>query len=331
MKIAVVVINFNGEKLLSKFLPTLIKNTSNADIYIIDNNSDDNSIDYIKSNFPKVKCIILDQNYGFAGGYNRGLNRVNADIFCLLNNDVEVTKNWIKPIYEVFDTNKNISIAQPKILNFKNKKLFEYSGAAGGFIDSLGYPYCKGRIFDSIEKDDGQYDFNKEIFWASGACFFIRKNVWNGLKGFDEDFFAHFEEIDLCWRAFNKDFKAILIGKSKVYHLGGGTLPVSGYKWYLNFKNSLILLTKNLPKKDLFKILSIRLVLDIVACVRFILMLQITPFFSVIRANYIFYTNFKYHYKKRKSINYKTNYWSTKSIIWNYFIKKEKKFTTISK
>ncbi len=331
MKIAVVLLNFNGEKLLNKFLPILVKYSAGADIYLIDNNSVDKSIEYVKSIFPSIKCILLDKNYGFAQGYNKGLIDINADIFCLLNTDVEVTENWLNPIHEVFKTNTDVSIAQPKILDFNNKKFFEYSGAAGGYIDFYGYPYCRGRVFESIEEDIGQYNDNKEIFWATGACLFIRKDVWIKLKGFDNDFFAHFEEIDLCWRAFNNNFKTISIGKSEVYHLGGGTLPLSGYKWYLNFRNSLILLTKNLPQKYLFRILLTRLILDFVASIRFLLKLQIIPIISIVRAHFFFFINFKTHYSKRNSIKNKHEYWSIKSVIWSYFIKKQKKYTNFSK
>jgi len=331
MKIAVVLLNWNGEKLLNLFLPTLVKNTNSSDIYVIDNNSHDNSIKYIKSNFPNIKCILLKQNYGFADGYNKGLSEINADVFCLLNTDVEVTEDWLKPIYEVFNKNKDVSIAQPNILDYNNRKSFEYSGAAGGYIDFYGYPYCRGRIFDFVEDDLGQYDNNENIFWASGACFFIRKKVWISLGGFDNDFFAHFEEIDLCWRAFNNSFKAVSIGESKVYHIGGGTLPKSGFKWYLNFRNSLILLTKNLPKKYLFKTLFIRLILDFFASFRFLIKGEFIPIISIIRAHISFYISFRSHYKKR-TLNYinKNNYWSIKSIVWAYFIKKQRIFTKLS-
>lgn len=331
MNITVVLLNYNGEKLLRKFLPILNTHTNDSDIYIIDNNSIDNSIEYVKLNFPNVKFILLDKNYGFAEGYNKGLKNINADVFCLLNTDVEVTENWLDPIYKIFNNNDKISIAQPIILDYNNRNRFEYAGAAGGFIDFYGYPYCRGRIFDSIEENNDQYNNNKLIFWASGACFFIRKNAWIRLKGFDNDFFAHFEEIDLCWRAFNQNLKTISIGESKVYHVGGGTLPLSGYKWYLNFRNSLILLTKNLPRESLFRILFTRLILDFIASLRFLLKGKFIPVLSIVRAHFSFYINFKSHYNKRISSKNKNNYWSTKSIIWSYFIKKDRIFTKISK
>jgi len=331
MNIAIALLNWNGEKLLKTFLPILYNYSNDSDIYIIDNNSSDKSIEYIKSNFPNIKCILLDKNYGFAEGYNRGLENINADVFCLLNTDVEVTENWLDPVYKIFSTNNNISIAQPIILDYNNRNKFEYAGAAGGFIDFFGYTYCRGRIFDSIEENNNQYNNNHEIFWASGACFFIRKDTWISLNGFDNDFFAHFEEIDLCWRAFNQNLKTVLIGESKVYHIGGATLPKSGYKWFLNFRNSLILLTKNLPVKYLFGILFIRLILDFIASLKFIINGRFIPVFSIVRAHFSYYINFRSHYNKRVLIKNKNNYWSTKSVIWSYFIKKDQIFTKISK
>ena len=332
MDIAIVLLNYNGEKLLNRFLPTLDKYSSyKSDIYVIDNNSTDNSIKYVKLNFPEIKCIPLDKNYGFAEGYNKGLTNIDADVFCLLNTDIEVTENWLEPVHQVFLSNNNISIAQPNILDYNQKNSFEYSGAAGGFIDSYGYTYCRGRIFDSLEEDLGQYNDNKEIFWASGACFFIRKNIWVSLGGFDNDFFAHFEEIDLCWRAFNQNLKITSIGSSKVFHVGAATLPISGYKWYLNFRNSLILLTKNVPSKFLFRILLIRLILDFISALRFLLKGKLAPILSIIRAHFVFYINYKSHYNKRVPILNENNYWSTKSIVWSYFIKKNRVFSKISK
>ena len=331
MNIAIVLLNYNGEKLLKTFIPILCKYSVGYNIYIIDNKSTDNSIEYIKSNFPDIKCILLDKNYGFAEGYNKGLLGINTDVFCFLNTDVEVTENWLDPVYKTFKNEIDVSIAQPNILDFNNKNNFEYAGAAGGFIDFFGYTYCRGRIFDSIEENRDQYNDNKTIFWASGACFFIRKNVWDNLEGFDKDFFAHFEEIDLCWRAFNKSFKSVSIGKSKVYHVGAATLPVSGYKWFLNFRNSLILLTKNLPKKYLFRILIARLLLDFVASLRFLINGKLVPVFSIVKAHFSFYRYFGTHYKKRTSILNKNKYWSINSIIWSYFVKKERVYSKISK
>ena len=206
MKTAVAILNWNGFSLLNKFLPSVIKNTpNNVDIYIIDNGSTDNSVNFIKTNFPSVKIINLDDNYGFAKGYNLGIKKINADIICLLNNDVEVTSNWIDPIIKLFKSEKNTAIIQPKLLDYNNRKMFDYAGAAGGFLDKFGYPYCRGRIYDNIESDDGQYDDISKIFWACGACFFIRKEIFELVNGFDENYWAHMEEIDLCWRTQNAE------------------------------------------------------------------------------------------------------------------------------
>ncbi|MEG2509406.1 MAG: glycosyltransferase family 2 protein, partial [Chryseobacterium sp.] len=216
-KLAIVILNWNGKSWLEKFLPSVVKFSENTDIYIIDNHSNDDSIPYVNLQFPKVKIILNDKNYGFAGGYNEGLKSVEADIYCLLNSDVEVTENWINPVLNLFDSNSSIAAIQPKILSYNNKENFEFAGAAGGLIDNLGYPYCRGRVFDDVEKDLGQYNDETEIFWASGCCFFIRSEDFWQQKGFDERFFAHQEEIDLCWRLINAGKKIFYTGKSEIY------------------------------------------------------------------------------------------------------------------
>ena len=330
MNLAIVLLNWNGEKLLKRFLPTLVKYSSKSNIYIIDNGSNDNSINYVKINFKKIKCILLKKNYGFSKGYNLGLKNINADLYCLINTDVEVTNNWLNPVIKLFKSNINISIAQPKILNYYKKDYFEYSGAAGGYIDSHGYPFCRGRIFSTIEKDHEQYNDNQKIFWASGACIFIRSKVWDELNGFDEDLFAHFEEIDFCWRAFNKNYNTFFISESKVFHLGAASLKISTFKWYLNFRNSLTVLVKNLPSKDLFRILFVRIILDIIAAYRFLIMGNLKLFISIFKAHIYLLLNFKRFYKKRSNILPKYRYWKVKSIVWDYFIKKKKIFTKLS-
>ena len=270
MEIAVVILNWNGLKLLEQFLPSVIQYSPQASIYVADNASTDNSISFVKDNFPTVKIIINKMNFGFAQGYNEALKHIDSEIYALVNSDVEVTENWLKPIIETFENEPKTAIIQPKILDFKRKEYFEYAGAAGGFIDKYGYPFCRGRIFDTLEKDNGQYDDNCKIFWASGACFFIRSSVFKNLNGFDTDFFAHQEEIDLCWRANNKSYVIKYNSQSAVYHLGGATLQkVNSKKTELNFRNSLLMLTKNLPKKQLFSVIFIRLVLDGIAAIQF--------------------------------------------------------------
>lgn len=219
-KIAVVILNWNGVKLLEQFLPSVLQYSEEATIYVADNASTDASVNFVKENYPSVKIIQNTGNYGFAKGYNDALQNVEAEIYALVNSDIEVTENWLKPIIETFDKEKQTAIIQPKILDFKNKEYFEYAGAAGGFIDKYGFPFCRGRIFETLEKDNGQYNDDCELFWASGACFFIRKEVYHELKGFDETFFAHQEEIDLCWRAANEGHIIKYNSKSVVYHVG---------------------------------------------------------------------------------------------------------------
>jgi GT2 family glycosyltransferase len=321
MKIAVVILNWNGQKLLEQFLPSVVQFSKNADIYVADNASTDDSIAFIKINFPTVKIIQNKENYGFAQGYNEALKQVNAAIFALVNSDIEVTENWLQPIIETFTNKPNVAVIQPKILDFKNKNFFEYAGAAGGFIDKYGYPFCRGRIFETLEKDENQYDDNYEIFWASGACFFIRSTVFNEMNGFDADFFAHQEEIDLCWRIFNKGYKIEYNSNSVVYHVGGATLNAGNpQKTFLNFRNSLLMLIKNLPKSKLFPILFIRLLLDGIAGIKFLLEGKPLHLWAVLKSHFYFYYLFLKNYKKRD--NFQSNeYYKTKSIVYNYYIK----------
>ena len=325
-KIAVVILNWNGAKLLEQFLPSIVSFSDEATIYVADNASTDSSIEIVKSKFPSVKIIQNDANYGFANGYNVALKNVEEDYYCLLNSDVEVTANWLTPILSTFENEKEIAIIQPKILDFKNKELFEYAGAAGGFIDKYGYPFCRGRIFDTIEKDLNQYDDECEIFWATGACFFVRKEVYRKLNGFDGDFFAHQEEIDLCWRAFNLGYKAKYTYKSVVYHVGGATLNEGNpRKTFLNFRNSLLMLLKNLPKNQLFKIIFIRLVLDGIAGIQFIVKGKFKHCFAIVKAHYSFFGLISRNLKKRNTVQ-KQNYYHTKSIVYRYFVKNGKVF-----
>jgi GT2 family glycosyltransferase len=325
-KIAVVILNWNGVKLLEQFLPSVISFSDEATIYVADNASTDSSIEVLKSKFPSVKIIENDANYGFANGYNIALQQVEEAYYALVNSDIEVTKNWLTPILSIFENEKDIAIIQPKILDFKNKEYFEYAGAAGGFIDKYGYPFCRGRIFDTIEKDLHQYDDEREIFWATGACFFIRKDIYTKLNGFDGDFFAHQEEIDLCWRAFNLGFKAKYTSKSIVYHVGGATLNEGNpKKTFLNFRNSLLMLLKNLPKNKLFPIIFMRLVLDGIAGVKFILQGKFSHCFAIIKAHYHFYHLISKNLKKRNVVQ-NVNYFQSKNIVYSYFVKGIKTF-----
>ena len=322
MKTAVVILNWNGTKLLEQFLPSVVKYSPEADIYVADNASTDESVAFVKANFPTVKIIENESNFGFAKGYNEALKHVDAEIFALVNSDIEVTENWLKPIVETFENEPQTSIIQPKILDYKRKEYFEYAGAAGGFMDKYGYMFCRGRIFETLEKDNGQYDDNCEIFWSSGACFFIRSAVYNELNGFDTSFFAHQEEIDLCWRAINKGYSIQYLFESKVFHVGGATLQQGNpKKTELNFRNSLLMLTKNLPEKVLFRVLFIRMILDGIAGIKFLLEGQPKHLVAVLKAHFSFYQMFAINYNKRGAYQ-QTKYYFTKSIVLSYFIKK---------
>lgn len=328
-KIAIVILNWNGGELLRTFLPSVIQFSSDATIYVADNASTDQSIKILQTEFPSVKIIQNKANYGFAKGYNEALKFVEEPIWVLVNSDVEVSENWLQPVLEVFESDENIAVVQPKILDFKNKTAFEYAGAAGGFLDKYGFPFCRARLFDSIEKDSGQYDDITDIFWASGACFFIRKQVFWEMNGFDEDFFAHQEEIDLCWRINSKGYSIKYCGNSTIYHVGGATLQVeSPRKTFLNFRNSLWMLTKNLPKEKLFIILFSRLVLDGVAGVRFFFQGYFAHVWAILKAHFYFYRFLRKNLKKRKKANLKY-YYKINSIIYSYFIKGKKTFAEL--
>ncbi|MEO8234090.1 MAG: glycosyltransferase family 2 protein [Flavobacterium sp.] len=326
LKIAVVILNWNGQKLLEQFLPSIIQYSQEASIYVADNSSTDDSILFVKTNFPTVKIIQNKGNFGFAKGYNEALQEVEEEIYALVNSDIEVTENWLQPILSLFENEAKTSIIQPKILDYKNKEYFEYAGAGGGFIDKFGFPFCRGRIFDTIEKDNGQYNDTTEIFWASGACFFIRKDVFRELNGFDADFFAHQEEIDLCWRAFNKRYIAKYCGQSTVYHVGGATLNTENpKKTFLNFRNSLWMMTKNLPTNKLFPVLFIRLSLDGIAAIRFLTQGKYKHLWAVLESHFYFYIYLFKFICKRSEIQ-SENYYKIKSIVYRYFIKKNKYF-----
>ena len=315
-------------------MPLITHNNNENEIYVIDNNSSDDSIDYIKTNFPKIKIIENPKNYGYAKGYNEGLKKVNADVLCLLNNDVEVTKNWITPIMDEFKTNSTTAAIQPKILNYKNKDYFDYAGAAGGYMDCLGYPYCDGRVHNLLEKDNKQYDYNKEIFWASGACLFIRKEVFTNLNGFDESFFNHMEEIDLCWRInnYNRDLKKIFIHDSIVYHLGGGSLSKnSPVKTFYNFRNSYYMIRKNMNTLNNDKLFMLkRISQDLMIATYYFLLLQFGKFFAIILA--ITYSLMQRMPYMSYNFNNKTkNHYVIKSIIYKYLILKKRVFSKLNK
>jgi GT2 family glycosyltransferase len=270
-KVAIVILNWNGLKHLSQFLPSVMQSDwPNLEIVVGDNASSDGSVKFLQNSFPSICIIQNDDNYGFTGGYNRVLKQVEADYYILLNSDIEVTPNWIKPVIELMESDALIAAAAPKIKSYHLQTHFEHAGAAGGFIDSYGYPFCRGRIFYELEEDRGQYNQSGEVFWASGAALFIKKKHWDETGGFDERFFAHMEEIDLCWRLKNMGYKVMYCAESEVYHVGGGTLDKENpFKTYLNFRNNLLLLKKNLPFGRSFFTISLRFWLDLLAIARF--------------------------------------------------------------
>lgn len=328
-KIAVVILNWNGADLLRQFLPSVIQYSPEATIYVADNASTDNSIEVLQEEFPSVKRIQNIGNFGFAKGYNEALKVVDEPILALVNSDIEVTKNWLTPILSQFENEPNTAIIQPKILDFKKKTHFEYAGAAGGFIDKYGFPFCRGRIFETLEEDKGQYNDTIDIFWATGACFFIRNKVFKNLNGFDEDFFAHQEEIDLCWRAKNVGLDIKYKGNSTVYHVGGATLKTgSPKKTFLNFRNSLWMMTKNLPKNKLIPVLFVRLALDGVAGLKFLLEGKPKHLWAILESHFYFYLYLLKFIRKRSCKKF-PKYYKTNSIVYLYFAKNKRRYSDI--
>lgn len=338
VKIAIVILNWNGKKLFDTFLPSVLKysNSENIEIIVADNASTDNSVNHLKQFYPSVKIISLETNFGFAEGYNQALQSVEAEYLVLLNSDVKVTENWIENCISIFEKDNKIAAVQPKILSYNNPKFFEYAGAAGGFIDKFGYPFCRGRILNRIEEDFGQYNQQSQIFWASGACIFLKNSAFKNAGGFDGDFWAHMEEIDLCWRLKNSGFKIVYEPQSVVYHLGGGTLSYgSPKKIYLNFRNNLFMLFKNLPRQQFKRIFIIRMILDGVAAVKFILGFNFREFWAVVKAHASFYRNLRKLIIKRRQIQKQVVVKEhaevySKSIMWKFFIQKKRKFSDLN-
>lgn len=334
-KVAVVILNWNGEKFLRDFLPSVVEHSASDDtgVVVADNNSTDNSVELLKEQFPQVRIIINEKNEGFAGGYNKALQQVEAEYYVLLNSDVKVTENWIRPVIEMMDQNPETGAAQPKIRSYHQPGYFEYAGAAGGYIDKYGYPFCRGRIFDAVEKDEGQYDDVTEVFWATGACLFVRADLFRQTGGFDEDFFAHMEEIDFCWRIKHKGYKVMYQPKSVVYHVGGGTLPTaSSFKAYLNIRNNNAMLYKNLPQGKLSITIFIRLILDGMAAIKFFTDGGIADFMAVIRAHIHFYKMIPKLRKKRKAINpVKVTQIYRGNLVPAFYLAGKKKFSQLKK
>lgn len=335
--VAIVILNWNGEKLLSRFLPSVISNSrqEGVEVIIADNGSDDASVMLLRNHFPGITILELDSNYGFARGYNEALRHVKADYYILLNSDVEVTPGWIDPLICLMEDDASIAAIQPKIRSWIKRDEFEYAGAAGGFIDKLGFPFCRGRILNVNEKDEGQYNEIYPIFWASGACMAVRASAFHEADGFDSDFWAHMEEIDLCWRLKNSGYQIIYTPFSTVYHLGGGSLPYnSPRKLYLNFRNSLFLLYKNLPSRKLYKVMTFRMCLDGLAALKFLAEGNTGGFRSVWNAYLSYYRALPVLKKKRRKLKkLSSQKWHEeilcKSIIWKFYIRKQKTFREV--
>lgn len=335
--VAVVILNYNGRNWLNQFLPSVLAYSDGAEIVVADNGSTDDSIDFVKTHYPSVRIISNPENHGYAGGYNFALKQINTTYYVLLNSDVEVTSGWLWPVVDLMERNPRIAAAQPKILAYHKKDTFEYAGAAGGMLDKYGYPFCRGRIFDTVEKDLGQYDNAEEVFWATGACMFARAEAYHELGGLDEDFFAHMEEIDLCWRIKNAGMEVWVEPLAKVYHVGGGTLQKSNpHKTFLNFRNGIAMLYKNLPSHMLFPVIFTRLILDGVAGMKFVFSGNIADCMAIIKAHFNFYANFGMWHGKRKS--QKTtglkprSYlkgWFKYSVVVQYYIAGQKTFKQI--
>lgn len=335
MKVAVVILNYNGASMLSRFLPSVIEYSQGVEVVVADNGSTDDSVPVIERDFPAVRLVQLDKNYGFADGYNRALAQVEAEYYLLLNSDVEVTQGWLVPLLTFMEQNPAAVACQPKILSYNHKECFEYAGASGGFIDRYGYPYCRGRVFDTVEVDNGQYDDVCRVFWATGAAMMVRSDAFRNAGGLDGRFFAHMEEIDLCWRMLARGGEIYVVPKSTVYHVGGATLNKSNpRKTFLNFRNNLLMLYKNLPADELHHVMCIRALLDYVAALKFLLTGAWGDFKAVLRAR-CEYRRMRGEYKSVREQNMaaavvphikeRTGF----SLLWKYYLKGKKYFSQL--
>ena len=301
MKVAILILNHNGKQLLTSYLENVVANKDDAEIWVVDNGSTDYSIDFIKNNFPSVRALILDQNYGYAKGYNLAISKIDADLYCLLNNDVQISSPWVASMKELFLEHQSLGFAQPKIVSLQDESVFDYAGAAGGYLDILGFPYCRGRYLNYCEKDKGQYDNLQDVTWVSGAAFWVRKTTFNQLGGFDEGFFMHFEEIDLCLRGKAEGWSAMCNGTVNIAHLGGGTLATSHpKKLYYNIRNSLWSYTKNIRLVPLFFIILFRLGFDFFLGIFFFITFRFSHVWAIVKAHNSFFRVFKQACKHRK-------------------------------
>lgn len=333
-KVVTAILNWNGKSWLEKFLPSVVATTySNHEVCVIDNGSTDDSVAFLETTYPEVTIVKLDANYGFTGGYNKGMEHVDGDYFAILNSDVEVTPNWLDPLVKRLEENPKIGVCQPKLLQYHQKDHFEYAGACGGFIDRFGFPFCRGRLFFTEEKDEGQYNDARPVFWATGAAMFIRAKLFKQFKGFDEDFFAHMEEIDLCWRIQNSGHEIWVEPESVAYHVGGATLGKENpKKTYLNFRNNLMMMAKNLPLGNAFPRIFLRMVIDGQAAVKELFGGNAPFFWAIGKAHWHFYLSLPKIARKRKQLPTKIKMRTlhgvmVRSVVWWYFAKGVKKFS----
>ena len=335
-KVAIVILNWNGVKMLTRFLPTVLDySRDEAVVYVADNASTDNSVEVLKKHFPEVRLVQLDKNWGFAEGYNKAFEQIEAEYYVLLNSDVEVTHHWLTPLIEFMDNRPDVAACQPKLLSESDHDAFEYAGACGGFVDRYGYPFCRGRVFDTVENDDGQYDYAAEVLWATGACMMVRAADYKAAGSFDARFFAHNEEIDLCWRLRLMGRKIFCIPDSAVYHIGGGTLPKNNpMKTFLNFRNNLTMLYKNLSDGELHHVMRVRAVLDYVAALQALLSGRMGDFKAILRGRRAFkqwlpdYREVRRSVQSMRKVDSVTGIYR-RSILWQYYAKGHKKFSQI--
>ncbi|WP_242918202.1 glycosyltransferase family 2 protein [Pontibacter liquoris] len=333
---AIVILNWNGLRYLEQFLPSVVANSSGCEVIVADNASTDGSVAFLQANFPQVRLILLPQNYGFCEGYNKALQQVEATYYVLLNSDVAVPPGWVASIISLMEADKQIAVCQPKILSQQHPAFLEYAGAGGGMLDAIGYPFCRGRLFDTLEEDKGQYNDVQQIFWATGACMFVRSVVFRELGGLEPAFFAHMEEIDFCWRAQNAGYKVMYNGRSQVYHVGGGTLHKSNpHKTYLNFRNGLALLYKNLPEQELLPTMGLRVLLDWMAALRMLLAGQTKDAKAVLQAHADLLGKRSYWRERRRAQLHKGRFPQMAgvykgSIVWEYFFRQHKTVQELS-
>ncbi len=333
--IAIVILNWNGRHFLAEFLPGVLAHSGDAAIYVADNNSTDDSVTYLQTQYPEVNLIRHARNLGFCEGYNQALQQIPADYYVLLNSDVEVTPDWVNPIIRLMEADAGIAACQPKIKSLHHRDFFEYAGAAGGQLDRFGFPFCRGRLFQELEKDTGQYNDITPVFWATGACMFVRATIFHAVGGLEPAFFAHMEEIDICWRLQNQGYKIMYCGHSTVYHVGGGTLPKANpHKTFLNFRNGLALLLKNLPESSLYATILLRLLLDWIAALKFLLDGQSADAHAVVKAHKAVWQQHRYWLHKRRewAPKKKTRLagWYNGSIVWAFFIRRQKKYSDLN-